>query len=152
MLIYFFILFVVAVALAPLSYVLPSKRQRKVAGMREYAAVNGMFVEFRDLPDVGGVPLANAVSGGQVIYYGRRLPNKRTRPIDSGTWVHAPEGWCSLGHRLPVPAQLQALSVDISVASVDQFSCGIYWMESSGQEGVEQIRQVLEGWCDQLIR
>jgi len=51
-----------------------------------------------------------------------------------------------------VPAQLQALSVDISVASVDQFSCGIYWMESSGQEGVEQIRQVLEGWCDQLIR
>jgi hypothetical protein len=66
--------------------------------------------------------------------------------------VHAPEGWRSLGNRLPVPAQLQALSVDISVAAVDQFSCGIYWTESSGEEGVEQIRQVLEGWCEQLIR
>ena len=117
MLTYFIIIFVVALALAPLSHFLPSKRQRKVAGMREYAAVHGMFVEFRALPDVGGVPLSASVSGGQVIYYGRRFPNKRAGPIESGTWVHAPEGWRSLGNRLPVPAQLQALSVDISVAS-----------------------------------
>ncbi len=47
MLTYFIIIFVVALALAPLSHFLPSKRQRKVAGMREYAAVHGMFVEFR---------------------------------------------------------------------------------------------------------
>jgi hypothetical protein len=152
MLTYFLIIFVIALALAPLSHFLPSKRQRKIAGMREYAAVHGMFVEFRALPDVGGVPLSASVSGGQVIYYGRRVPNKRAGPIDSGVWGHAPEGWRSLGHRLPVPAQLQALSVDISVATVDQFSCGIYWTESSGEEGVEQIRQVLEGWCEQLIR
>ena len=58
MLTYFLIIFVIAVALAPLGHFLPSKRQRKVARMREYAAVHGMFVEFRALPDVGGTPLS----------------------------------------------------------------------------------------------
>ncbi len=151
MLTYLLIIFVIAIALAPLGHFVPSKRQRKVARMREYAAVHGMFVEFRALPDVGGTPLSNPVSGAHVIYYGRRLPNKRARPIDSGTWIHAAEGWRSLGRSLPVPAQLPALAEEISVASVDQFSCGIYWTESSGEEAVEQIRQVLEGWCEDLI-
>ena len=151
MLTYFLIIFVIAVALAPLGHFLPSKRQRKTARMREYAAVHGMFVEFRTLPHTGGTPLSNPLSSGHVIYYGRRLPNKRARPIDSGAWICAPEGWRSLGHRLPVPARLQALPAAISVASVDQFSCGIYWTESSDEEAVEQIRQVLEGWCEDLI-
>ncbi|MDG2048007.1 MAG: hypothetical protein P8J79_12410 [Halioglobus sp.] len=152
MLEYFLIVFVIALALAPLSHFLPSKRQRKVASMREYAAVHGLFVEFRALPDVGGMQLATGISSGQAIYYGRRLPNKRAGQIDSGTWIHSAEGWRSLGRRLPVPSPLLALSKDISVASVDQFSCGIYWTESSGEGAVEQIRQVLEGWSEQLIR
>lgn len=152
MLEYLIIIFVIALALAPLSHFFPSKRQRKIAGMREYAAVHGLFVEFRALPDVGGVTLASSITSGQAIFYGRRLPNKRAGPIDSGTWVQSAEGWRSLGKRLPVPAQLRALSADISVATVDQFSCGIYWTESSEEGAVEQIRQVLEGWSEQLIR
>ena len=47
---YLLILFIIALALAPLTHFLPSKRQRKVAGLREYAAVHGLFVEFRKLP------------------------------------------------------------------------------------------------------
>lgn len=152
MLTYFIIIFVVALALAPLSHFLPSKRQRKVAGMREYAAVHGLFVEYRVLPDVGGVSLSAPVSEGQAIYYGRRLPHKRAGSIDSGIWLHTLDGWRSLDGGLPVPTQLRALPQDISVASVDEFSCGIYWMETADEAVVEQIRQALESWSDELIR
>ncbi len=47
---YLLIIFVIAVALAPLSHFVPSKRQRQIARMREYAAVHGLFVEFRGVP------------------------------------------------------------------------------------------------------
>jgi hypothetical protein len=47
---YLLIILVIAIALAPLSHFVPSKRQREVARMREYAAVNGLFVEFRGVP------------------------------------------------------------------------------------------------------
>lgn len=151
MLKYLLILFVIALALAPLGHFLPSKRQRRTARMREYAAVHGLFVEFRAMPDTGGVPLASPMAKGQVIYYGRRLPNKRGSPIESGTWVLAPQGWRNVGRRLPVPAQLSELPDGIGVASVDQSSCGIYWTES-GEDEVEQIRRALEQWCEALIR
>ena len=52
---YFLILFVLALAIAPLTHFLPSKRQRQIARMREYAALHGMFVEFRKLEGVTGV-------------------------------------------------------------------------------------------------
>ena len=47
---YLLIVFVIALALAPLSHFVPSKRQRHIARLREYAAVHGLFVEFRSLP------------------------------------------------------------------------------------------------------
>ena len=64
---YVLILFVIALALAPLSHFYPSKRQRLVARMREYAAVHGLFVEFRDLP-ARGEPVPGE-RRAQVIYY-----------------------------------------------------------------------------------
>jgi hypothetical protein len=148
MLTYLFIVFVIAIALAPLAHFLPSKRTREVSRMREYAALHGLFVEFRNMPAAGGVP----VSAPGVIYYGKRLPNMRANPIDSGCWLRAPEGWRSVGRRLPVPAPVEELSGEIIAASVDQSSCGVYWTESSGEAEVERIVQILERWCEVLIR
>lgn len=151
MLTYLLILFVVALALAPLGHFLPSKRQRKVAKLREYAAVHGLFVEFRDAP-TGSVPAAAPVSPRDVIYYGKRISAKRAVPVVAGAWIQAPEGWRNVGRRLPVPALLQNLPADILAASVDEGSCGVYWVESSGEEGVERIRQALEHWNEELMR
>ncbi len=106
MLTYLLIVFVIALALAPLAHFLPSKRQREIARMREYAAVHGLFVEFRDMPTAAGVPVA----ARGVIYYGKRLPNTRANPIESACWVRAGDGWRSVGRRLPVPAPVQELS------------------------------------------
>jgi len=147
MLTYLLIVFVIALALAPLTHLIPSKRQRDIARMREYAAVHGLFVEFRDLPAAGGEPAAIR----DVIYYGKRLPNMRDGAVETAAWCRSPHGWHSVGRRLPVPPPVQDLSLDIIAASVDQSSCGVYWTESSGEVGVEEIRQILERWCEALI-
>ena len=119
--------------------------------MREYAAVHGLFVEFRRLP--GSVETGDkqpVTPRGDIIYYGRRLPPPRGNSDRGGNWLQDNQGWRSHGRRVPVPAPLLDLPAGILAASVDDNSCGIYWQEAGEQEEVEQIRQVLEGWSGEL--
>ena len=154
---YLLIVFVVAIALAPLSHFMPSKRQRQIAKLREYAAVHGLFVEFRSRPgrfrpgsDIGRDKSRDR-AGHDTIYYGKRLPpSKQKRGQQSGVWLREPGGWVSLERRLPVPAPLQDLPAEILAASVDEGSCGIYWRESGGVELVAQITRTLELWSEEL--
>jgi len=140
------ILFVVALALAPLSHVLPDKRQRRIARLREYAAVHGLFVEFRD------TPAKTPVQGhaGKVIYYGKRLPAGVSSTVTSGAWTRSEGGWIGVHTRQSVPSQLRDLPVEILAGSVDKSSCGVYWTESGEEESVEQIRCALESWTTDL--
>jgi hypothetical protein len=142
------IFFVIAIAIAPLLHFRPSKRQREVANMREYAALHGLFVEFRHPPSIEAVsePIKN------IIYYGKRLPSSRVNAVQSAAWRKTHLGWLSVGPRVPVPTPVEELPVEITAASVDQFSCGIYWAESDGERGVEQITQMLERWCTLLMK
>lgn len=140
------ILFIVAIALAPLMHFLPSKQQKKIARLREYAAVHGLFVEFRDTP---GAPPARE-HAGRVIYYGKRLPATCSDRIETAAWANYDEEWRSIGRRLPVPAFLADLTVELLAVSVDEFSCGVYWTESGEEDAVEQIRSGLESWSAAL--
>ena len=151
MLTYLLIIFVIAIALAPLTSLMPSKRQREVARMREYAAVHGMFVEFRSVPgrESGRIKTRDH-AGHDTIYYGKRLPPPRQKLETSRAWLYEPEGWVGLERRLVVPAELAQLPTQVLAASVDEGSCGIYWRESGGVDAVEQIRLVLEAWAGQL--
>jgi len=148
---YLLILFVIALALAPLRHVLPSRRQREIARLREYAAVHGLFVEFRALPGAasGAGPER---SPGDVIYYGKRLRPPRGREAQRGSWVRDSEGWRGLQRSGPAPEPLLQLPRDILGASVDEGSCGIYWQESGEEEMVEQIRGAVEGWAAAMGR
>lgn len=148
MLTFLLIMVVIAVAVAPLIHLIPSERQRTVAGLREYAAVHGLFVEFRRAPS--RIEVSAPIR--DVIYYGKRLPSSRVSTIESAAWTKEQDGWRSVGRRLPAPALLEDLSAGIIAASVDQFSCGVYWRETEGEEGVEQIRQILERWCELLMQ
>jgi hypothetical protein len=152
MLTYLLIIFVIAIALAPLTSLMPSKRQREIARMREYAAVHGLFVEFRGVPgrDSGRIRSRDS-AGHDTIYYGKHLPPaKQKKPEQSRAWLSGAEGWVGLERRLAVPESLAHLPAQVLAASVDEGSCGIYWRESGGVEAVEQIRQVLEAWAGQL--
>lgn len=146
---YLLIIFIIALALAPLSHFVPSKRQRGIARMREYAAVHGMFVEFRDQP--GAARQRGRRNGAaQVIYYGKRLPPRRGAAVPGASFVTDEQGWRSLGRRLDVPRQLYDLPAEMLAASVDEGSCGIYWREAGDEQQVEQIRQALESWSGDL--
>jgi hypothetical protein len=144
---YLLILFVIALAVAPLTHFLPSKRQRQIARMREYAAVHGLFVEFRKLEGVTGVTERN----GTVIYYGKRLPASPGRPVEPGTWLNSGSDWRSLGPLRSVPKPLLDLQVPVLGGSVDESSCGVYWTESAGEDAVEDIQLALERWHAELV-
>ena len=145
---YLLVIFVIALALAPLVQFLPSKGQRKIARMREYAALQGLFVEFRDMPRLNDA----AKSPVGVIYYGKRLPTSRSRPVTTGAWLLLGDGWRKVGGTGQITALLEKLPIEILAASGDEFSCGVYWTESADEGAVEQIKRVLEQWSDELMQ
>tara|TARA_R110002110_G_scaffold66978_1_gene183113 strand:+ start:211951 stop:212403 length:453 start_codon:yes stop_codon:yes gene_type:complete len=147
---YLLIAFVVALALAPLSHFVPSKRQRAVAGMREYAAVHGLYVEFRNLPGQKSTP-GPAVHKGDIIYYGKRLPTRVRTPVQPCSWLFRAGEWRSLNTRIAAPVAFTDLPPQVLGASVDEVSCGVYWDESGGQDAVEQITRALDVWSRELV-
>lgn len=147
---YLLILFVLAVAIAPLTHFLPSKRQRLVAKLREYAAVHGLFVEFRDLPARDGGHGRGSDNPTQVIYYGKRLPPSREKLRSRLSWLPESEGWRGVGHREGTPACAEQLPGAIQALGQDEASCGIYWQEEGLEADVEMIVQALESWAGHL--
>jgi hypothetical protein len=143
--IYLLIIFVLALALAPLLHVVPSKYQRRVARLREFAAVNGLFVEFRHIPE-GALSAAERAGHqpGRTIYYGLRIPASGRMERSRQAWVYGEEGWRSMPRGGSVPPPLADLPEGVFSASIDEGSCGIYWQESGEEAEIEQIYGVLQ--------
>ena len=112
--------------------------------MREYAAVNGLFVEFRDPPGRDRLP---AERRQNLIYYGLRLPPARESARGRCQWLRDGADWRSLGARVPAPAPLSDLPEEVVAVAIDEGSCGVYWQEEGGEERVEQIHRVLQDWA-----
>lgn len=151
--IYLLIIFILALALAPLLHVVPSKYQRRVARLRECAALQGLFVEFRSIP---GGNLSSSESAahkpGKTIYYGLRIPASVRSSRPRAAWVYGEEGWRSLPRGRAIPAALQGLPGTVFAASTDEGSCGIYWQEAGEEAEIKQIHRSLsrlieEGLC-----
>jgi hypothetical protein len=148
MLTYLFIIFIVLVAIAPLMHFAPSKRQKQIAGMREAAALQGLYVEFRQLP---GERLDVAYRPGELIYYGKRLPARLAGEIEAHHWIREPDGeWRGQNWRKKLPDALESLPANVAGAGVDEGSCGVYWKESSNAEDVEKICACVKAWADNL--
>ena len=147
---YLIIILVIAVALAPLSHFVPSKRQRAVARMRETAAVSGLFVEFRQLPARDGSRQHAERSNEGIIYYGKRLPPPRGAGSRRGSWLCEEGSWRGAKGTDKPPEILQRLPSPVLAASVDEGSCGIYWRESGGAEELAAIIDTIEHWADSL--
>jgi hypothetical protein len=148
---YLIIILVIAVALAPLSHFLPSKRQRAVAKMRETAALRGLFVEFRQLPGQRGAETARTTSSRDgVIYYGKRLPPARGSEPRRGAWLRVEQGWRSARGVDSAPEILDDLPAAALAASVDEGSCGVYWRESGVDDDLATIIGIIERWSVSL--
>lgn len=141
---YLLIIFIIALALAPLAHFVPSKHQRRIAKLREFAAISGMFVEYRPLPE-GALSAAEAApfQRGKTIYYGVRIPATARGVRENKAWVLGTEGWRSLPRGGDVPAEFQSLSPRVFAASMDQESCGIYWNEQGDENEISIINQLV---------
>ncbi len=145
---YLLIAFALLVALAPLTHFLPSKRQRLQVTLRETAALNGLFVEFREQP---GPSLPQQSKASDVIYYGLRLPPSRGKGRRRCVWQLRAGEWQAIGAKYePVPAALRAAPDSILAASVHEDSCGLYWQEAGDAATVEQMAAVLKDWAQQI--
>lgn len=149
--IYLLIAGVVFLALAPLWHFAPSKSQRHQAELREVAALNGLFVEYRDLP----IPQARREhlhrAERQLLYYGCRLPNLRGEPIRSVSWYRNGEEWASLPPRLPLPPIAEQLPEAVLALGLSQASCGLLWREQGDTEQVVEFARLLMLWRDSTI-
>lgn len=139
---YWIILFIVALAVAPLSHFVPSKAQRRVSRLREYAAVSGLFVEFRDPPGHGSGRQNSRA--GQTIYYGKRVRSRGLGPQSRVSWRVSTDGWVEHTRGTGLPHQLSELPQGILGASADPDSCGIYWQETGDEAEIDKVCEVLE--------
>ncbi len=147
--VYLLIALVVLIALAPLTHFLPSKTQRHQAAMREAAAVQGLFVEFRDLPAASSADTTR--SRADSVYYGLRLrPSSGRQGRARRNWLRQEGEWRPLGSRAIPPDCLQAMPAGVLAASVDEASCGVYWREDGELATVTEIRRLLGEWAQQL--
>jgi hypothetical protein len=144
------ILFVVAVALVPLIQFKPSARQREIARLRECAALNGLFVEFRDVPGREEYRRQAGANPGTVIYYGKRLPAKVQTPDEPRHWITHDGQWQAVGRWRAIPDPVAQLAVPLLAASVARDSCGVYWTEGGTVADVEAISRALATWSEAL--
>ena len=148
---YLIIMVVLGLAVAPLLHFLPSKRQRALAGLREQAAVAGMFVEFRDLPGADREYQPQPASARQVIYYGIRLPPSRNNSPRSGSWRQREQAWQALDRAHAVPPAVAQMPPEILAASVVESSCGVYWREEGDHATVDEIIRLVTAWREKIV-
>ncbi len=145
-----YIIIALILVVAPLLHFMPSKRQRLQASLREAAAVGGLLVEFRSLPEEGRA--AQRLPRGGLIYYGLRLkPSRGRHKRRRGAWIFEAGEWRALGGQASaIPAPLLTLPPVVLAASVDEVSCGVYWQEEGDLETVAQIQRCLADWGGQI--
>ena len=121
--------------------------------MRETAALAGLFVEFRRLPErqlaEHQAALAPARSSpGKTIFYGKRLPPARGKRPPRCAWLLTEQGWITVEGERSVPPALRQLPPCILAASADENSCGVYWEEDGDESSVELIAGLLNSWVE----
>jgi hypothetical protein len=141
---------IMVMALAPLWHFMPSKRQRHQATLRETAALNGLFVEFRDLPLPAARLARMPAAERQVLYYGCRLRPSRAAPSERHTWFRDADSWVALKGRLPVPDLASKLPDSVLALESGRASCGVYWRENGGEAEVLSLAETLCSWRDEL--
>ena len=145
MLTYLLIAFIIFLALAPLSHFVPSKAQRRTARMRERAAMDGLFVEFRKLPGSDD-RLRPSPSG--TIYYGLRH-RSREEPAQRRQFLRQDEQWRELEKLHPPTDQawLADLPAQVQAAESSRDGVGVYWQEAGEETEVSRIAGVLKRRC-----
>ncbi|MDJ0878976.1 MAG: hypothetical protein QNI86_10220 [Halieaceae bacterium] len=130
---YLLILLIIFVALSPLITMMPSRRQRQLADLRQAAASAGLYVK-----------LEKGEDGSQRVFYGcrRQRGDSAAAPV-----MLAPgeAGWTETAGRWPAErlAALEPLPGGVLEVREDREGVGVNWDEEGTREDVEAIARVL---------
>jgi hypothetical protein len=140
---YFLIALVVMVALSPLISAMPTRRQRRIANLRQAAVVSGLFVRYRQSP------LEPADSPPR-IFYGRLRSREDAKVGGEIRYRCEQATWKSVKGEWPVPTLelLNALPAGVSLACEDFQGVGVFWDEQGQEQDVETINGVLKGMLE----
>lgn len=140
---YWLIFGAMLVALAPLQYFWPTKRQRGLAHIREQAAIMGLFVELRKLPDHRLIRLTIPEDQqADWVFYGLRLSPKAE--VTVGTWIRVDDEWTSMTSEALLPESLQSLPPGCDVVSIRPGCIGFYWQENQSDEQLRAAAECLK--------
>lgn len=130
---YLLIIFVIFVALAPLLSMMPSRRQRALADLRQAAASSGLYVK-----------LEREGPGEERVYYGCRRQRGDNKAAPA-LLVQTPDGWQQERGNWPAE-RLQALSAlpaGVGLLREDGEGIALTWDEQGTREDVDAIARAL---------
>lgn len=144
---YLLILFVLVVAIAPLLSMAPGKRQRRIAGLRQYAQSKGLVVTLAIPPKLPPrlVPTPNTQ---QLACYTRRysLEEKR-KPAKPFSLLRLDDDWYTDSGSLAGTAEVDLLGdlpADVPAVVVDRQGCSVYWGETGTVAEIDRIVVAME--------
>jgi hypothetical protein len=120
---------------------MPSRRQREIADLRQAASMCGLYVRIRDFPGAARHDPARA-------FYGR---NRQREHAGSGERIECActSGDWTIQRGAPGAARialLQELPPGVSLLLSDLKGVGIFWDESGQPDTVREIDSVLKCW------
>ena len=140
--VYLFIILGLAVVIAPLMSVMPSKAQRQKAALRDEARNCALRVSMRPLP---AIPARfRFTPDGELACYQRRLRAGAQPPGSSKDFVYAGGVWSPTQGVASAPAWLAGLPLGAVFVAVSEHTVSIFWDEKEGSEGLLKIKQVVD--------
>ena len=135
---YLLIILVVFIALSPLITMMPSRRQRQIADLRQAAAVSGLYVELKHPPRGAEGPLQ--------AFYGCRRGHGQAKPAVAVLYTCEEGDWAvreGIGSAAKL-ALLAAFPETVVVVSEDRHGAGVYWEERGEKSDVQRIAETLK--------
>lgn len=140
--VYLLIVLGLAVVIAPLMSVMPSKAQRQKATLRDEARGCALRVSLRPLP---AIPARfRFTPDGELACYERRLQADLQLPGRSEDFVYAGGVWSPTKGVAPAPAWLADLPFGAVFVALSEHTVSIFWDEKEGSEGLLKINQAID--------
>lgn len=136
---YLLVLLAVAAVLGPLMAVLPSRRQRTLAALRDRARELGLNVAIRGPDNVP--PRLQRATDVPLVTYSLRWPPRTASTVRRDMYVRTRDGWQSRSSE-PVPAELESLPESLEVVLVGWDDIRLFWDERGEADAVETLAQV----------
>lgn len=142
----FWILVIVAVAVAPLVSALPSESQRYEAKIRDHAMQSGLLVKLERPPEV---PARFRVSrDNNLVAYRFRRAKPEPSFSESVLAVKSESTWVSVPLEKDLTAVMPLLPSGAHIVELSEFTVSIYWDEKGDTEAVDCVADALRSLFD----